>query len=101
MRKNLQILHNKKIRVRGKVHRFGKKPPNVTTICLTDIYDMENHFLTSHVWISQGKRVEDLQVGDIVEFNAIVKPYRKANKTYDFRLSYPSQIEKVNRVWRA
>lgn len=102
MRTKLATIKEKKIKVRSTVIKFSKTsnhPHAKQTICFKNVIrtDLEE-YLTDHAWAVITKTINkaNLDRGDIVEFSAIIRPYRKSNNLLDFKLSYISDIKKIN-----
>ena len=85
-------------RFQATVSRFGTKNgwrgrmlPTVLLINIT--YD--NKIVADHIWINKTKTFDDanIEVGDIIEFEARVKEYIKGYFGYDFikQLEHPAQ----------
>ena len=63
--------------------------------------------ITDHLWFNNTKAFQavNLEAGDVVEFDARVKPYEKGYKgrreyvdkpiTIDYKLSWPTKVEKI------
>jgi len=95
-------------RFRGIFVRTGKKTNYhgyaTDTILLRDIADLaDNTKVTDHAWFTftKGFEVLSFHEGDIIEFDARVKEYKKgyvnkklqmANRKTDYRLSHPTKI---------
>ena len=111
MRKELAAEEGKRKKFKAIFDRVGKKVNykgySEETILLKNIIDIEsNKIVADHVWFNytQGFVKASLSAGDIVEFEARVKEYRKGyvnrnyqinNSTTDFKLSNPTRIKKV------
>ncbi len=112
MRKELAAEKVKRKKFTTVYGRVGKKVNykgySEETILLKNIIDSEsNKQVADHVWFSYTKGFvsASLNVGDLLEFEARVKEYRKGyvNKNYkinkgttDFKLSNPTKIKKIN-----
>lgn len=93
----------------GTVERFGLKSsyrgPPKKTVLLVHITDTDGHPVTDHLWLTVGKRLKHLQVGNLVQFDARVTSYLKGYRgrrddiweplEEDYRLSYPTNIKIV------
>lgn len=72
------------------------------TILLSDLKSTDGEILTDHLWMNVGKRIEELKLtpGNIIQFDARVKPYVKGYskdddenpKRIDYGLEYPSKL---------
>jgi hypothetical protein len=98
----------------GRVERFGTKPgyehTSIPTVLLKDIECVNTGIIvTDHIWLTVRKRLSaaHLEIGDYVRFKARVTPYLKGyvnsprqidNRKTDYRLSYPTDIEKIIHV---
>jgi len=110
MRSKLKKIENKRKTFIGTFVRFGSKSnyhgfPE-PTILLKDIKDNNNRIVCDHIWFNLTKRFQniDLKEGDIIEFDARVKEYKKGyvnyrkgifNQSYNYKLSYPTKIKKI------
>jgi len=113
MRNQLAKHDGTRKKFRGVFVRFGKKANyqgyTDMTILLTSIIDVEtNQVVTDHLWFNYTKGFEDagIKEGDVIEFEARIKEYKKGyvnaragirNRSRDYKLSHPTQI-KVIRV---
>lgn len=114
MRKELgKSIENRK-KFKAIFSRFGKKinfkGHSEETVLLKHIIDLENNQeVADHLWFNYSKSFEKAQLnpGDILEFAARVKSYKKGyvNKplkinlrTTDFKLSHPTQIKKLKKA---
>lgn len=101
MRIKLAKYCGERIRLRATVRRFSRKSKyknSPETIMLSDVFNAEtNEKITDHIWINPRKRIGDanLDRGDIIEFNAVIREYTKKNGVKDYKVSYPSQIKKI------
>jgi hypothetical protein len=111
MRSELAPENGKRKKFRAAFSRLGKKTNykgySEETILLNTVVDVETgKTVTDHVWFSytQGFVKASLKSGDMLEFEARVKEYRKGyvNKNYkinkattDFKLSNPTKIKKM------
>lgn len=113
MRKDLKKITGMRERFSGQVTRFGTKSafrgPPKKTVLLTQIQRIANaKVVTDHIWLTVGKRLEHLEVGDIVEFDARVGEYTKGYQGYrwdvcsyievDYRLERPTKVTVVGKV---
>ena len=103
MREKLQKINGERLRFKATVGRFGKKTAYkgypLDTVCFTDVKFFSGGVATDHIWFTAGKRIKELnlQEGDMVSFEARVKPYLKGYEKdeVDFRLSNISKIVKL------
>lgn len=114
IRTNLKRINNMRKRFKGIIDSFGTKNGwkyPLPTILLTNITDLStNQIVTDHLWFNLTKGFKDLNLkeGDIVMFDARVKPYYRGYKGYreevqwehpieqDYKLSHPTKISKGN-----
>lgn len=93
-----------RLRFRGTVIRFGKtrgkKAWRKQTVLLRDLFTIDGQKVpkglpatTDHVWLCVGKQIDNakLRHGDMVEFNARVRWYRKAGGC-DLKLSHHTKL---------
>lgn len=112
MRRKLAKINGSRQRFRGTFVRYGTKPAwnspvPLPTILLKDVQDAATgSVVTDHLWfnLTKGFAALDLAPGDLVEFDARVKPYQKGRvnrwqgideRTTDYKLSHPTKIQKV------
>ena len=119
MRPGLQQIDGKRRTFTGAVARFGKKDryrPKKggnewvaydVTVLLVDVQDIDGNPITDHLWFNYTKGFEslgDLQEGDVIRFDARVRPYVKGyinQRTYiddrevDYKLAYPTKVTRV------
>ena len=86
--------------------KSGYKGPSTSTILLSHIRDSEGRVICDHLWFSLTKGFESLGTlteGDIIQFEARVKEYRKGyvnkrigidERKTDYKLSHPTKIIK-------
>jgi|SRR5882762_2188922 len=112
MRKELAAEEGKRKKFKAIFDRVGRKVNykgySEETILLKNIIDLESQkIMADHVWFSytQGFIKASLNPGDMIEFEARVKEYRKGyinrnykinNSTKDFKLSNPTKIKKTS-----
>ena len=111
MRTLLSGRKDERKRFRGTFVRLGKKSGykgnSEETVLITNIIDLEsNTVVADHLWFTFTKGFQELnlQPGNIVEFDARVKEYKKgyaydvATRTQrktDYKLSHPTKITLV------
>lgn len=101
-------------RFRGTFARMGSKHayrgPDLPTVLLQNIVEVQTgRVVSDHLWMNytEGfKAIAPLAEGDLIEFEARVKPYEKGYKgrreevwkpvTLDYKLSHPTKIRKIN-----
>ncbi len=96
----------------GTFERFGKKSGwkghSETTVLLKDIHDAAGRPVCDHLWFNLTQAFEklDLKPGDVVRFQARVRPYIKGYQGWrededlppmerDYKLSHPNHVERV------
>lgn len=112
-RVELKKMVEQRMRFKGTFVRMGCKPayrgPELPTVLLQNITHLETgQIVTDHLWFNytEGfKAIAPLTAGDVIEFDARVKPYEKGYKgrredvykpvTWDYKLSHPTKICKV------
>lgn len=103
----------------GEFARFGEKkayksPIPDVTVLLVNVKDEKGNIVTDHLWFNytKGFKACDLQIGDVVQFDARVKEYEKGYKGYrdwdydeflppvslDYKLSHPTKISVISRA---
>lgn len=116
MRKDLKILDGERLTFTGTFVRFGKKgrfrPKKVgdewidydETVLLQNIRNREGRAVTDHLWFNYTKGfagLGDLHEGDVIQFDARVKPYVKGyvnhrdyidDREVDYKLSHPTRF---------
>lgn len=113
MRKELEKIEDIRDIFTGTFERFGIKngwAGQEETVLLKDIKDKNDKIVTNHLWfnLTKGFKKLDLQPGDAIQFCARVKEYEKGYKgyrddvckpiEYDYKLSYPTKIKKIEEV---
>lgn len=105
-RKELEKRHGTRFRCRGRVECWGTKPgyniEMLPTILVCQIVDATTGaLLTDHLWFTAGKWSENLDVGDIFEFDARVGTYIKGYRGHldvgsevsvDWNLQRPTRV---------
>ncbi len=122
MRQRLKVIDGERKTFVGTFVRFGKKsryrPKKVgdtwvdydETVLLADIRDLDGAPVTDHLWFNFTKgfaSLGDLSEGDVIRFDARVKPYTKGyvnrrewidTRETDYKLSHPTKFVKVSSV---
>lgn len=112
MRVDFEKNDNVRLRFKATVDKFGfkngYKGPE-PTILLIKIASLDNIIKTDHLWMNTTKQFENLnlQKGDVIEFDARIKPYQKGYVGYredvyksielDYKLSHPSKVVKLEK----
>jgi hypothetical protein len=108
MRNQLEKIEDVRGSFSGTFKRYGSKTnfkgfPE-KTILLVDIKDSRSKVVSDHLWFNftkQFERLGELKEGDIVAFDARVKPYVKGyvnfreeidNRELDYKLSHPTKV---------
>ncbi|HPH94296.1 MAG TPA: hypothetical protein PKW33_00365 [Anaerolineaceae bacterium] len=114
MRKTLKDYESQRRRFAARFERYGRRPPvqdepnaSLVTLLFSQVRDKEtNGFVSHHLWLVEDenlKAVYPLKPGDQVEFEALVKRYRKGYwgekpyvfgrpPDYDYGLAHPTEI---------
>ncbi|TAK59412.1 MAG: hypothetical protein EPO24_07695 [Bacteroidetes bacterium] len=110
MRENLKAINGKRVRVKAVFKKYGTKRGwngrVLRTLLFVDIRDMSGAEVCDHIWFSDGAMFNALHLapGDVVCFDARVKPYTKGYKGQsewyndaaavetDYKLSHPSNF---------
>lgn len=103
MREKLKEINGTRARFRGRFEKFGQRSSYgyvKRMALLVNVTDERGREMTDHLWLNLCKQVErlDLKPGDIVEFDARVRPYTKGyydNRQRDYRLSHPTNFTKL------
>ena len=107
MREMLANYVGEKIYLTGEVGRTGKKLgykkdklQMVESLVLKDICDLNNNYVTDHVWVKFSRHLFNAGVneGSKIRFRATVKRYIKNNKgnpVVDYGLFYLSKVETI------
>jgi hypothetical protein len=111
VRKALENINGRRIKVFAEVSKFGKKSAyrgyDLDTVCLINLKDENNNDLCDHLWLIVRKTINrmNLCVGDKISFLARVKEYEKGYKGYrddvynqietDYKLSNATQFVKL------
>jgi len=113
MRKKLKQINGERRTFRGTFECFGTKNgwkgEIVPTVLLVNITTPDGELLADHLWFNLTKQFKalDLQPGDMIEFDARVKPYTKGyfgrrEDVYkpietDYKLSHPTKVRLISR----
>jgi hypothetical protein len=103
MRHKLESLEEKRRTFTGTFERIGYKPgykgsASTMTVLLVNIRNKKDELMTKHLWFNYTKGFQELNLsmGDRIKFKARVKEYEKGSAgTVDYKLSHPTEIEKV------
>jgi len=91
----------------GSKSSFGHLKP---TILLSDIKDSSGKVVADHLWFNHTKGfmgLGELYVGDVVSFDARVRPYVKGyvnhreyvdEREWDYKLSHPNKFKLIERT---
>ena len=107
-RKNRQLkeLNGAKLRFRAQIGRFGSqidyRNNRSTKVLLTDIVRADTgESVCNHAWVTQGRSLSAIAVGDTIEFDALIAPYYKGHinrrkmvdtRSRDYGLTSPSNV---------
>lgn len=99
MRYGLKKKQGKVGTFRGRVDRFGKGKRN--TVLLKEITNEDGKIVCDHLWYTMNKPLKSLNltIGDIIEFEGVVKQYRKRFGT-DLTIDMDDNPRKLGRVSR-
>ena len=110
MRKELKPLQDLRGQFTGTFVRIGTKSSYgylKHTLLLKDVTDKAGKVVTDHLWfnLTKGFAALGLTPGDVVQFEARVRPYEKGYRGYrddvdkpietDYKLSHPTRLRKV------
>ena len=102
MRRNLEARDEQRMRFRGTISRFGTKRGYrgrfLTTLMMTNVkFADSDENATDHIWFTCGKWSDELEIGDVVEFDARVGIYFKGyrREDIDYRLERPTKVTKI------
>ena len=119
MRPKLKRIEGERKTFTGTFARFGKKdryrPKKVgdewvthdLTVLLVDVRDSDGNPVTDHLWFNYTKgfaSLGDLQEGDVIRFDARVRPYIKGyvnqreyidEREVDYKLDYPTKVARA------
>jgi hypothetical protein len=112
MREQLEKIEDLRTKFTAVFARFGEKSsyrgPPKKTVLLTYVRNYRGDLLTDHVWLNLTAQLAaaNLHPGDLIEFHARVKEYRKGYlgrleeldlppPSYDYGLKWPTRIRKL------
>jgi hypothetical protein len=111
MRKELKKIEEQRELFKGVFSKYGRKTnykgPSTDTVLLVEIRDGNGAFICDHLWFNLTKGFEKLgtlRQGDIIQFEARVKKYKKGyvnrqagidDSKVDYKLSHPTKIGKI------
>lgn len=105
MRSELKKINDERATFTGTFERRGTKKGwkgNIeSTVLFLDIKDADGRIVTDHLWMNQTKgltKIGMLNKGDVIQFDARVKPYTKGERGYeqrDYKLSHPTKFSKL------
>lgn len=111
MRQELEKRDGERTTFRGTFARFGSKrgwKGDLPTVLFQDIRTPTGEPICDHLWMNLTKGIValDLQIGDVVQFDARVLEYEKGYKgrrddvydapiSIDYKLSHPTRLVKV------
>lgn len=106
MRKELAVNLNERRRFVGKVERFGAKRYGGhvdRTVMLAAVrFADTDELATDHIWFTKTKQWADINIGDVVAFDARIAEYIKGDfeKGFraDFKLNNPTKFEIVEKA---
>ena len=115
MRTELKKINGDRRTFTGTFVRLGTKSSYgyvKQTLLLADVKDSSGNVVTDHLWFNLTKGFESLNLvpGDIVQFDARVKPYMKGYRGWrdedddyeykpvsvDYKLSNPSKVKRID-----
>jgi len=110
LRQELKKIDQQRELFRGTFKKYGLKTgykgASTETILLVDLRDDNGNLICDHLWFNMTKGFEQLgtlREGDMVQFEARVKKYRKGyvnrragidQSRVDYKLSHPTRIER-------
>ena len=110
-RGKLKKINGERATFRGTFIRVGTKPGWTRlekTILLENVQDASGRVVTGHLWFNYTKgfmALGKLNPGDVIQFDARVKAYRKGYQgrrddvykpvSVDYKLSHPTKLSKV------
>lgn len=105
MRYELKKINNERATFTGTFERRcikkGWKGKIESTVLFLDIKDADENIVTDHLWINKTTgltKIGMLNKGDVIQFDARVKPYTKGERGFevrDYKLSYPTKFSKL------
>jgi len=111
MRQELEKRDGERTTFHGTFARFGSKrgwKGDLPTVLFQDIRTPTGEPICDHLWMNLTKGIAalDLQIGDVVQFDARVQEYEKGYKgrrdvydapiSIDYKLSHPTRLVKVS-----
>lgn len=110
MREKLKEKLGSRERFKGTFERYGLKAAYKglpgETLLLVGVQTSSGAEVTDHLWLNLTKGFKELGAlysGDVVAFNARVRPYKKGyaeDWEIDYKLSHPTKVEALHRVPR-
>lgn len=100
MRVIFQRYNNRRTTFTGTVIRAGTKRSDgyiKPTLLIRNVTDSTGRITADHIWmdITHDFFALWLQPGDIVRFDARVKPYKKGNGSIDYELNHQTKLIKI------
>ncbi len=104
MRHKLKEIEGKRLPFVGTFDRIGRKAgyqSQLMTVLLKDVRHLSGEIVTNHLWFNYTKGFQALYLekGNLIRFDARVKPYSKnyvgERGSGDYKLSHPTKIEKL------
>jgi hypothetical protein len=105
MRYKLKKINTERATFTGTFERRGTKKgwkgKIESTVLFLDIKDADGRIVTDHLWMNQTRgltKIGMLNKGDVIQFDARVKPYTKGERGFevrDYKLSHPTKFSKV------
>lgn len=104
MRQELAKINSTRMSFVGTVSRFGIKKNYhgfaESTICLSNVTDVDGNILKDHIWFSVGKNIGKLKLSEneVIKFDARVSGYTKGyyKDEFDYKLNNISKIERYD-----
>jgi hypothetical protein len=110
MRKQLETLDEQRGLFRGTFKKYGLKTGyrgvSSETILLVSVCDDNGKIMCDHLWFNMTtgfEKLGNLREGDIIQFEARIKKYRKGyinreagidQSKFDYKLSHPTKIRR-------
>jgi signal peptidase I len=103
MRERLKAIVGVRARFRGTFSKFGERTSHgyvKRMALLVDVTDSRGREMCDHLWLNLTPTVERLalQPGDVIEFDARVRPYVKGyytDRRRDYKLNNPTNFLKL------